>query len=61
MFNCNYIFLALFLYFTLCQFLKLINLEIEEFNNGILLILDENVNNGMPIIVKMRNGMDIVI
>jgi hypothetical protein len=56
MIDCNLVFIIIVLYITLYNVFKIIGIQISELNNGVLLILDDNVNGGVPMVIRMKEN-----
>ncbi len=61
MIDCNLLFMIIVLYVTLYNVLKFVGLQISEINNGVLLILDDNLNGGVPMLIRVKENMNIVL
>jgi len=61
MIDCNLVFIIIVLYITLYNVFKIIGFQISELNNGILLILDDNLNDGVPMIIRVKENTNIVL
>lgn len=61
MIDCNLVFIIIVLYITLYNVFKIIGIQISELNNGVLLILDDNVNGGVPMVIRMKENTNIVL
>ncbi len=59
MIDCNLVFIIIVLYITLYNVFKIIGIQISELNNGVLLILDDNVNGGVPMVIRMKENTNI--
>ena len=61
MIDCNLVFIIIVLYITLYNVFKIIGIQISELNNGVLLILDDNLNGGVPMVIRMKENTNIVL